>query len=171
MACCWTENRAHLRDEPHRGDATNEMNAFYFIIALATGAAIAVQTLSNTRLRVALGTPVWAAIAQFVVGLVALIVVAILMRQPAADTGGLTRMPWWGWLGGAVGALFIVVSIVLTPRLGTALTLATITAGQLIAALALDHYGWLGAPVMRLSVPRVLGAACLLAGLALMRWR
>jgi bacterial/archaeal transporter family-2 protein len=147
------------------------VNPFYLLIALATGAAIAVQALANSRLRVALGTPVWAAIAQFIVGLAVLVVIAVITRQPAADTGGLSRMPWWGWLGGAVGALFIVVSIVLTPRLGTALTLATITVGQLMTALLLDHYGWLGAPVMRLSVPRVLGAVCLLAGIALMRWK
>ena len=147
------------------------MNSFYLVVALATGAAIAVQALANARLRVALGTPVWAAIAQFLLGLAALVVVAIGTRQPAALTSGLGRMPWWGWLGGPIGALFIVVSIVLTPRLGTALTLATITVGQLVAALALDHYGWLGAPVIRLSLPRVLGAAFLLVGIAVMRWK
>ena len=147
------------------------MNPFYLVVALGTGAAIAVQTLANSRLRVALGTPVWAAIAQFIVGLAALVVIAVLTRHPAPDMGGLSRMPWWGWVGGAVGALFIVVSIVLTPRLGTALTLATITVGQLLAALVLDHYGLLGAPVVRLSVTRVLGAAFLLAGIALMRWK
>jgi transporter family-2 protein len=147
------------------------VSPFYLVVALGTGAAIAVQTLANSRLRDALGTPVWAAIAQFIVGLAALVAIAVLMRQPAPDTGGLARMPWWGWVGGAVGALFIVVSIVLTPRLGTALTLATITVGQLLAALVLDHYGLLGAPVVRLSMPRVLGAACLLAGIALMRWK
>ena len=147
------------------------MNPFYISVALVTGAAIAVQALANSRLRFALGTPVWAAIAQFIVGLAALVVIAILTRQPAPDTGGLSRMPWWGWVGGAIGALFITVSIVLTPRLGTALTLATMTVGQLLAALVLDHYGWLGAPVVRLSLPRVLGAACLLAGIALMRWK
>lgn len=147
------------------------MNSFYLFIALATGAAMAVQALANSRLRFALGTPLWAAIAQFIVGLAALVVLAVAMRQPAGDTSGLSRMPWWGWIGGAIGALFIVVSIVLTPRLGTALTLATMTVGQLVAALVLDHYGWLGAPVIRLSLTRALGAAFLLAGIALMRWK
>jgi len=147
------------------------VNPFYLSVAFVTGAAIAVQALANSRLRFALGTPVWAAIAQFIVGLAALVAIAIVTRQPAPDTGGLSRMPWWGWVGGAIGALFITVSIVLTPRLGTAVTLATMTVGQLLAALVLDHYGWLGAPVIRLSLPRVLGAACLLAGIALMRWK
>ena len=147
------------------------MNPFTLSVALVTGAAIAVQALANTRLRVALGTPVWAAVAQFVVGLMLLLGVVVVSRQPAPLMGGLARMPLWGWLGGAVGALFIVVSIVLTPRLGTAVTLATITVGQMVAALVLDHYGWLGAPVIRLSLPRVLGAACLLLGIFLMRSR
>jgi transporter family-2 protein len=147
------------------------VNPFTLSVALVTGAAIAVQALANTRLRVALGTPVWAAVAQFVVGLMLLLGVVVVSRQPAPLMGGLARMPLWGWLGGAVGALFIVVSIVLTPRLGTAVTLATITVGQMVAALVLDHYGWLGAPVIRLSLPRVLGAACLLLGIFLMRSR
>jgi len=147
------------------------VNPLTLSVALVTGAAIAVQALANTRLRVALGTPVWAAVAQFVVGLVLLLGVVVVSRQPAPMMGGLARMPLWGWLGGAVGALFIVVSIVLTPRLGTAVTLATITVGQMVAALVLDHYGWLGAPVIRLSLPRVLGAACLLLGIFLMRSR
>jgi len=147
------------------------VNPFTLSVALVTGAAIAVQALANTRLRVALGTPVWAAVAQFVVGLMLLLGVVVVTRQPAPLMGGLARMPLWGWLGGAVGALFIVVSIVLTPRLGTAVTLATITVGQMVAALVLDHYGWLGAPVIRLSLPRVLGAACLLLGIFLMRSR
>jgi len=38
------------------------VNPFYLVVALGTGAAIAVQALANSRLRVALGTPVWAAL-------------------------------------------------------------------------------------------------------------
>jgi transporter family-2 protein len=147
------------------------LNPLSLTVAFVTGVAIAVQALANTRLSTALGTPVWGAIGQFVVGLVALVVIALVTRQPAPMMAGLERMPAWAWVGGIVGALFIVVSIVLTPRLGTALTLATITVGQLVAALVLDHYGWLGAPVIRLSPPRVLGAACLLLGIFLMRSR
>jgi bacterial/archaeal transporter family-2 protein len=147
------------------------VNPHYLSVALVTGAAIAVQALANSRLRMAIGTPIWAAVAQFVVGLVLLVVVAALTRQPAPVMSGLWRMPLWAWVGGAVGALFIVVTIVLTPKLGTALTLAMITVGQLAAALVLDHYGLLGGPVIRLSLPRLLGAAFLLLGLVLMRIR
>ena len=145
------------------------MNNLYIALALITGAGIAVQSLINARLRVVLGGPFWAAIGQFVVGLSLLILLALATRQPAPTFGEVPRAPWWIWTGGLFGALFIVVSIVLTPRMGTAVTLASITVGQLVMALVLDHNGWLGGPVIRLSPIRMLGAGLLLAGIFLMR--
>jgi bacterial/archaeal transporter family-2 protein len=145
------------------------VNSLYIVLALVTGAGVAVQSLINARLRVVLGGPFWAAIGQFVVGLALLILLAALTRQPSPTFDEVPRTPWWVWTGGAFGATFIVVSIVLTPRMGTALTLSAITVGQLLMALVLDHNGWLGGPEIKLSPMRLLGAAMLLGGILLMR--
>ena len=147
------------------------MNSFYILTAALTGAGIAAQALINSRLRTVLGAPLWAAIAQFVVGLALLVVLAMITRQPSPTFDTVPKSPWWIWTGGVFGAAFIVVSIVLTPRMGTALTVASITVGQLVAALIFDHTGWLGAPVIRMSPVRLAGAALLCAGIVLMRWR
>ena len=147
------------------------MNTLYILAAVATGAGIAAQALINSRLRGVLGGAIWAAVAQFVVGLVLLIALALATRQPSPSFEAVPRSPWWVWTGGAFGAAFIVVSIVLVPRMGTALTVASITVGQLLAALVFDHTGWLGAPVIRLSPVRLVGAALLCGGIMLLRWR
>lgn len=147
------------------------MNSLYILMAVLTGAGIAAQALINSRLRVVLGGPLWAAIGQFVVGLGLLAVLALVTRQPSPTFEAVPKSPWWIWTGGVFGAAFIVVSILLTPRMGTALTLASITVGQLLAALVLDHTGWLGAPVIRMSPARLAGAALLCAGIVLMRSR
>ena len=42
--------------------------------------------------------------------------------------------------------------------------------GQLTCSLVLDHFGWLGAPVHPVDLPRLLGVACLMAGVVLIRW-
>lgn len=147
------------------------MDGLYIALALVTGAGVAIQSLINARLRLVLGGPFWAAIGQFVVGLLLLIVLALATRQPGPTYGEVPRAPWWVWTGGAFGATFIITSIVLTPKMGTALTLASITVGQLLMALVLDHNGWLGGPVIRLSPLRLLGAAMLLGGILLMRGR
>jgi transporter family-2 protein len=147
------------------------VNNFYLLLAFVTGAGIAAQFVINSRLRVLLGGPVWAAVVQFVVGLLLLLVAALVTRQPAPLTAGLTRAPWWVWTGGAIGATFIFMSIALTPLLGTTLTLATLIVGQLLASLVVDHYGLFGGTVVRLTPTRVMGVALLLLGVTLIRWK
>jgi transporter family-2 protein len=144
------------------------MNSVLMLFAALAGGGIAFQVVFNTQLRVATGSPLWASAAQFVVGLGALTLVALALREPLPQTA---RGPWWMWIGGFFGATYIVVSVLLSRRLGTAVLLASTVVGQLLAALAIDHYGWLGAPVIRLSTTRVLGAALLIAGVLLMRTR
>lgn len=145
------------------------MNNLYLLAGVLAGAGIAAQAVINARLRLVLGGPLWAAATQFMVGLTLILLVALATKQPAPATAGLARAPWWIWLGGLFGATFIVVSIVLTPRLGAALMLASVIVGQLSAALLIDHYGWFGASVIRMSPMRVLGAALLVLGVVLLR--
>jgi transporter family-2 protein len=147
------------------------VNNFYLLFAFVTGAGVAVQSVINARLRLLLGGPLWAAAAQFVVGLVLLLAAALVTLQPAPMTAGVGRAPWWVWTGGVFGATFIVVSIVLTPKLGATLTLASMIVGQLTAALVVDHYGLFGGTVIRMSPSRVLGVALLLFGVTLIRWK
>jgi transporter family-2 protein len=147
------------------------VNNFYLLLALATGAGVAVMAVFNARLGGLLGGPFWAAVVQFLVALSTVLLVALATRQPAPITTGFHGAPWWVWLGGVFSATFIVVSTFLTPRLGVAVTLATIIVGQLSAALVVDHFGLFGGPVVRVSLTRVAGVALLLAGITLMRWK
>jgi transporter family-2 protein len=147
------------------------VNNLYLLLALGTGAGVAVMAVFNARLGGLLGGSVWAAAAQFSVALTVVLSLAFLTRQPAPLTAGIGGAPWWIWTGGVFSATFIVVSTFLTPRLGVAVTLATIIVGQLCAALIVDHFGLFGGPVVRASFIRVAGVALLLAGISLMRWR
>jgi len=147
------------------------VNPFYLLLAFLTGAGVAVQSVINSRLRLVLGSPIWAAAVQFIVGLLLLLLIAALTRQPAPVTAGLGRTPWWVWTGGAFGATFIVVTIVLTAKIGATLTLASIIVGQLLAALVVDHYGLFGGTVVRVTPLRAAGVALLLLGVVLIRWK
>jgi transporter family-2 protein len=71
-------------------------------------------------------------------------------------------------MGGVLGALYVLSAIVVTPRLGASALVAVTVAGQLIAALVMDHYGWLGLPAQPLGVERVMGAMLLMGGVLLM---
>ena len=146
------------------------MNNLYMILAIVAGAGLAVQVMVNAELRAVTGSTVWAAIFQFAVGLAALAATAVVLRDPMPTTT-LPRSPWWIWTGGLLGAAYILLSIVMAPRLGAALLLASVIVGQLAASLVIDHHGWLGAPVHRFSIGRGVGAVLLVIGIALIRWK
>jgi bacterial/archaeal transporter family-2 protein len=79
------------------------------------------------------------------------------------------NLPPWVFTGGLIGAVFLFVSLFAAPRLGIATTIAVLIAGQLAAALVVDHFGWLGVPVRPVNPFRVAGVLCLLAGVLLIR--
>jgi bacterial/archaeal transporter family-2 protein len=76
--------------------------------------------------------------------------------------------PWWMWLGGLLGAFFVCASIVLPPRL-EATTMGLFLAGQVIASIALDHFGLLGVTVQPASIPRLLGALLIIVGVTIVQ--
>ena len=146
-------------------------NSSYLLLALIAGAGLAFQAVINTRLSQALGSPLWASVVQVFVGLVFLAACITVTRQPLPMFAGAGRLPWWIWTGGALGAAYVLSVIVTTRPLGVALMVASVVVGQSVAALVIDHYGWFGAEVHRLSLMRVVGVVLLLAGVLLIRSR
>ena len=146
-------------------------NTVYLLLALVAGAGLAFQAVINTRLSQALESPLWASVVQVFVGLIFLGSCVAILRQPVPTFAGAARLPWWIWTGGAIGAAYVLSVIITTRPLGVALMVASVVVGQSLAALLIDHYGWFGAEVHRLSPLRVVGVVLLLAGVLLIRWR
>jgi transporter family-2 protein len=95
-----------------------------------------------------------------------------LTRQSLPAVAGISREPWWIWTGGLLGAAYVLTLIVSTrPISNLALMLAMVILGQTIAALLIDHFGWFGLAVHRVTLPRAIGVVLLLAGVMLIRWR
>jgi len=118
-------------------------------------------------LRTFVGHPILAATVQFLVGSVVLITIVSALGIPIPHTAKLTAAPWWVWVGGICGANYIVIAILVGPRLGASTLTAVTVTGQILVSLVLDHFGALGFPNHPVSGWRILGAAFLLAGLAL----
>jgi transporter family-2 protein len=140
----------------------------YVLIGLFSGVVLPIQAAINAQLRHSLSSPVVAALASFIVGTVALVMYAALTRTALPHPRLVDQAPWWAWLGGMLGALYVVAAILVTPKLGASALVAVTVTGQLIAALVIDHYGWLGLPLQPLSAARICGALLLMAGVLLM---
>lgn len=140
----------------------------WIFIALLAGAFLPVEAAVNATLRGPLGHPVWAALASFTVGTLSLGIYALAARLPIpkVEWAGLAA---WQWSGGVIGALFVSLAIVLTPKLGTATTFSLVICGQLLTSLLLDHMGWFGLTQHSMNAPRIVGALLLFAGVWLIQ--
>ena len=140
------------------------MNIF---LALIAGTILPLQIGINGSLRAALGQPILAAFTSFFVGTCALGAVSLLLR--ATPAVGLATVPAWMWLGGALGAVYVYLSIFLTSKLAAATLVGCIVAGQLSASMIVDHFGWLGFPQHSISIGRIAGAILLGLGVYCIR--
>ena len=143
--------------------------AFAYLLAFAAGISFVFQATVNSNLRIEIGSPWWAGFVSYLGGTVAMLAVAILLREPWPTADLVQRSHWHSWSGGVFGAIYIGISILLLPKLGAATLIALLVAGQLIGSLAFDHFGVLGVPVHAVSLVRLAGAALLVAGVVLIR--
>ncbi len=143
--------------------------AFVISIAIAfiSGAMLTCQIGMNAQMRLLTGSPMWAAVISFVVGLAALLAVIVGMRQPAPTMQGLASAPWWAWCAGLMGAFYVAASAQLAAKLGATSLTALVVAGQILASLVIDHFNWFGFADHPVSLARLLGAGLLVVGVVL----
>lgn len=142
--------------------------AVLYALALAAGIVLTVQVGVNAVARKFLASSAEAAaLLSFVVGTFALIAYMSATRTPWPARTSFTALPLWAWTGGLLGAFYVVTTTLVGPRLGAAASLCLVVLGQLLAALLVDHFGWLGFPQHSISLVRVAGVALLLAGVVL----
>jgi len=139
-------------------------------IALLVGALITVQVGANTRLKEAFGEALPAVIVSSSLGVLILAAVALIGRSSWPSAATLAGVPWWGWLGGALGAVYAIATVMLARTLGAATLIALVVTGQLVCSVALDHFGAVGFSEHAVSVGRIAGCLLLIAGTVLI-WR
>ena len=140
-----------------------------YLLAFGAGVSFVFQQAVNANLRMEIGSPWWAGFVSYLGGTIAMLLVAVLLREPWPSMQLIHRSHGLSWTGGVFGAIYIAISILFLPRLGAATVIALIVAGQMIGSLAFDQFGLLGVPIHPLSMTRLAGAAFLVLGALLVR--
>ena len=149
----------------------------FALLAVGAGFCIALQAPANSRLRQHIGGPdgtsgaaVWAAFFS-ISGTILTAAVAVLVLRPTTPSAEAVRQTeWWNWLGGPLGALFVLAGAALVSELGSAMYIALVVAGQLTCALLVDHYALMGLKETPVTVGRVFGAGLVVAGVVCVKY-
>lgn len=142
----------------------DEAAMLYVLLMLLAGCMIAMQSPINAALSRTVGVLESSLISFAVGGLFLALAVAFWGR------GQLSRVletPPWQWIGGILGAVMVLNTILAVPRIGALTTVLAMICGNLIMAAVIDHFGWFGLPVTPFGWRRLAGFALVLAGLLL----
>lgn len=138
------------------------------LLAMLVGAIVPVQTAVNTRLRQSVGSPIAATLLSFLVAVAVATVIAGLATSTVIPNLAIpAQEPWWIWLGGFMGVMFIAGNIVLFPQLGPVQTVILPILGQVIMGLIVDRFGLFASPQITVGALRVLGAFIVVVGIAM----
>jgi bacterial/archaeal transporter family-2 protein len=140
----------------------------YVLLALAAGAGVGFQAIVNARLAVAIGSPLGAALISFLVGTSVLAALVIARHEPLLPAGS---VPWWAWIGGALGAFYIVVAAAAVPKIGPTFLLLAAILGQVTVGFVVERSGAMGVQRTSVSAVQIVGYVLVLAGIVLVRWR
>jgi transporter family-2 protein len=136
------------------------------LLGVGAGCLVGMQAPINSRLGKAVGS-VQAATFSFLVGTVVLLLIASFVRGGLGGLGHLGRAPWWAFVGGLLGAVYVTVALVAVRTLGASGLTAVVITGQLVISVAIDRFGLLGVARAPIGAQRVLGLVLLVAGVVL----
>lgn len=109
------------------------------LASILGGIATTVQQGLNGRITVAAKQPIATTWLNFLFGSLGLLIGLLFAMAFLGDSFTWPSSgPWWMWLGGVFGVVFILTSAWAVPRLGVLVTMLSVIAGQLTGALVSD---------------------------------
>jgi bacterial/archaeal transporter family-2 protein len=145
----------------------------WLMLAVLAGAVLPIQGAINAQLRADLDATIPVGALSFLVATVGMGLVLAgsmsIARAPRPRIAPLRRVPWWGWLGGLAGAIYVTAVFSLIPEIGAAATIALTVGGQQLASVAVDRFGLFRLPRRPIAGLRLVAVGALLSGVVLIQ--
>ena len=144
------------------------MNAAWaFPFIFAAGMLQAVGAAMGGELNKSLHNPWLATSISFMLVLFLTVGLFACMPRPLPSIGDVAAMPWWAPLSGIVGAVAVFAGFLLIRKLGAGPVNGVTITANILASLAIDHFGLLRMEQHSMNPGRAIGAVLMIAGVTL----
>ena len=144
------------------------MNAVpYMFAAVIAGALISAQPPMNAILARHVASALGATAISTGIAFLCIVVVLALVGGADFSRQTLATVPWWVFLAGAFGAVFVAAGVIVAPVTGALVFFVCVIAGQLIGSSLADHFGAFGLAVREVSAMRFAGIGLVVVGAVL----
>ncbi len=135
---------------------------------MLVGTTVTVQTGLNTNLKKRLLNPLLVALISFSLCSVCFFVLLLLSEGSIAlPYNKLIGQPFWAFIPGIFGIVYLTGNMMIFPRLGNILAVICVSAGQVLAGILIDHFGLFRMAVRPMNGVRILGAFLALIGVVI----
>jgi transporter family-2 protein len=122
-----------------------KMNTEIFLMLALAGIAVAFQTGVNGALGKQIGT-IEASFTSFAVGTVFIFAAMIVFGK--GNILLVKNVSWWQLTGGILGAVYVMTSVLMVPKIGIGGVLMLLIIAQLSTSAVIDHFGiFTGVPI------------------------
>lgn len=135
----------------------------FILAAIAIGGLLTIQPGLNADVARRVGNPFGAGAMSTFVSFIIVGAIVLFSRQSIAWSAAAT-MPWYLWLAGSIGVVFVVGTLWLAPILGAAVLFVCVIAGQMMVATLIDIFGFGGYQGQAFDPWRIAGIALVLGG-------
>jgi len=142
---------------------------YMLIASVVVGGFLALQGVINAHLGKVLQHPLHASFISFLVGVITISFALIAFRASFPKVSDFVNVPWYLYIGGALGVIYVTAVLLFVPQLGAANVIMAVFLGQMAASLAIDHFALFGVPQIRLDITRVSGCVMMMGGLYLIQ--
>ena len=139
------------------------------IWAVVIGFVAATQQAINGHLGTLLGSPSQASFVSFAVVTVIVILVALAVDKRLPNIQQLKETKAWNWLGGILGSLFVLASVITIPKIGAGLTIMMGLLGQIFGSILIQQFGWWKSMKSRVVLAQIVGMIIMLVGVVLIK--
>lgn len=140
-------------------------------LALAAGAAIAMQATMNAQLGVLLKSSMMGTSIAFLFSLIFTVSAMLLFAKNYPNLDEVKSVPFYLWFtGGALSAFAVGMFYYLIPKMGIGSMMSYALSGQLLIAIIASHLGWFDLPVKPINIVKIIGAILLIVGVLLINW-
>lgn len=141
------------------------------VLALAAGAAIALQATMNAHLGVLLKSSMMGTSIAFLFSMIFSVITLFFMTKQLPDLTDIKAVPWYLWFtGGALSAFGVGMFYYLIPKMGIGSMMSYALSGQILMAIIASHLGWFDLPIKSINSTKVIGAILLIFGVLLINW-
>ena len=134
------------------------------------GMLSATQIAVNGYLGKVVGSPIKASAISFTVGIIFLAIICIVLHFKNGKSESFknesAKNPWWMWIGGILGGLYILANVYLSRIVGTGMTVIILLIGSTTGGILVDHFGIFESPKKPINAQKILGVLIMILGAA-----